>query len=384
VSTDVVLSPRHRIYGLDVLRACAILCVVYSHGSHLVRNFIPASLYQIPSLDGVSMFFVLSGFLIGGILIETLHRTEFSMRDLLGFWVRRWFRTVPNYFLVLSLLIAASFLASGVAPLSLADAVRHYLFLQDFNTTDPGFYPEAWSLCVEEWFYVLVPMALFVSTRQRVVGRRQVVLAWIVFVIVAVQAFRIWRISRYGYSDLDAWDRGLKRQVVTRLDSLMFGFLGAYLSRYHRSLWERLARPSVVILGVALLVYPQIHERLFGGYLFYLKYFSFTVASLGTLLLLPRLSALRTGSGRVFRALTLISLISYSMYLLNLTPINLGLLPPVMARLDGWFHWADGGFANSVASYVFYWGLSIGFSFVLFRCFERPFMNLRDRLHGAR
>ena len=65
-----------RVYGLDILRAFAILFVVYGHGCFILGKMVDPKWIVFPIFDGVSLFFVLSGFLIGGILIRTLERHE--------------------------------------------------------------------------------------------------------------------------------------------------------------------------------------------------------------------------------------------------------------------------------------------------------------------
>ena len=94
-------SQHNRIYGLDILRAFAILFVLYSHAFFLIMDHVNERVYNLLSLDGVTLFFVLSGFLIGGILIRTIENKGFGFKELLNFWTRRWFRTLPNYFLML-------------------------------------------------------------------------------------------------------------------------------------------------------------------------------------------------------------------------------------------------------------------------------------------
>lgn len=75
---------KKRILGLDLMRAVAIILVLFHHGFTLFEfPFIP-----IP--DGVDIFFVLSGFLIGGILIKTIVKQKgLSLADLKVFWFRR-------------------------------------------------------------------------------------------------------------------------------------------------------------------------------------------------------------------------------------------------------------------------------------------------------
>ena len=97
------LEKHHdRVVGLDILRSIAILLVVYYHGRFILPPHF-RSLYdniQILNIDGVSIFFVLSGFLIGGILLKIINKTDFKKVDLINFWIRRWFRTIPNYYFI--------------------------------------------------------------------------------------------------------------------------------------------------------------------------------------------------------------------------------------------------------------------------------------------
>jgi peptidoglycan/LPS O-acetylase OafA/YrhL len=87
-----------RIFGLDILRASAILFVMLSHSRAFIDPHAGTYYYGLFILDGVDLFFVLSGFLIGGILIRTINDKGLTWVQLTNFWTRRWFRTLPNYF----------------------------------------------------------------------------------------------------------------------------------------------------------------------------------------------------------------------------------------------------------------------------------------------
>jgi len=103
----IEIDPK-RVFGLDILRALAIMFVVAGHGSTLL----PPKIGNISNLfifDGVSIFFVLSGFLIGGIFIKLIEENGIETSVLKNFWVRRWFRTLPNYFLILLTLCLLNF-----------------------------------------------------------------------------------------------------------------------------------------------------------------------------------------------------------------------------------------------------------------------------------
>jgi len=149
-----------RNFGLDVLRACSIICVLLIHGGSIIRGH-PKLLhiYSFFQIDGVTMFFVLSGFLIGNILIKAINETSFTIKNLYGFWIRRWFRTLPNYYLVLLFFIFIYHKLNDKLP---NDLINYFFFSQNLrHGCTFEFFGASWSLCVEEWFYLLIPIFLF-------------------------------------------------------------------------------------------------------------------------------------------------------------------------------------------------------------------------------
>lgn len=303
-----VVNPRSRIFGLDLLRAYAIFCVVWVHGYDLTGHAIPRAVYWLPVSDGVTIFFVLSGFLIGRILLRTFTHSEFDGRVLLNFWIRRWFRTLPAYFTVLIVLVFLWHATGRVLPENL---YGYFVFSQNLASPHPVFFGEAWSLAVEEWFYLLVPIPLFLAARSNAIDKKNLVLLLVAACIVVVAAFRAYRAWRFGYPDIGSWDENLRKQVVTRFDSLMFGVLGAYLSLFARRWWRKSAYVALGV-GLALLVADKVCSTDYDGKMLYINYAKLTTTSLGALLLLPFLSSLRATGGVFVRMVTLLSLISYS------------------------------------------------------------------------
>ena len=117
-----------RNFGLDFLRFYAIISVVYGHGSWLFKH-IPilenSSLFFF--IDGVELFFVLSGFLIGGILLKKFANSNINI--VFNFYKNRWFRTLPNYYLFLLINILLSFfLFEGVS----GETSKYFFFTQNF------------------------------------------------------------------------------------------------------------------------------------------------------------------------------------------------------------------------------------------------------------
>lgn len=373
LNSNYVKGPtgRQRIFGLDVLRAFAIFCVVYGHGYNVTSKSIPRAIYAIPVLDGVTIFFVLSGFLIGRILLKMFAKDNFDGKMLVTFWIRRWFRTIPAYLLVLTFLVAYR-LVTGIDGID--GVVGYYFFVQNLVYPHPHFFPEAWSLSVEEWFYLVSPLLVYLFTRFKSLDRKKIVFLWITFVIIAVTGFRWYRAYRYGYSSLEDWDGNLRKQVVTRLDSLMFGVIAAYLSFYKTKYWSRIAGRAFVA-GIFLLVLGKVIWNT-THCLYYLNYIHLTLVSIGAFLLLPKLSGMKTSKGILAQSITYISLISYSMYLVNLSLVQGIILPRCLetSLLDG-----VGDYRYAIG-YVLYWIFTIILASLIYHFFEHPVTGLREKV----
>jgi len=358
----MIISKPRRIFGLDILRASAILLVMYTHSYVYLEKILPIKVADFFLVDGVGIFFVLSGFLIGGILLETISRNDFEKKDLINFWLRRWLRTLPNYFLILTVLVLFFSLRQ---PAVLPNWASYFIFSQNLFKPHPNFFAEAWSLAVEEWFYLLVPAALFIAISVLKVEKKKAIVSCIFTVIVAVTIFRSIRI--YGLDEGANYGKMILQQVFTRLDGIMYGFLGAFVMFYKYGIWEKY-KNQLFFIGLFLLLAPNIY-RLFGQIPFKpFSYYNLSLYSIGTLLLLPKLSSLNAHSeGVLYRSVTFISHISYSMYLINYTLVQ-GIL---VSRLVKSFH------INVYIQLLLFWVITIIFSYLLYRFYEMPIMNLR-------
>ncbi len=359
---------RTRVVGLDLLRSIAILLVVAVHAA----SYLPTTSNELgdqyfPStMDGVSIFFVLSGFLIGGILLRTIRETAFGWRDLLNFWIRRWFRTIPNYLFVLVLLLAYQLvILKNWGSFSL----KYLVFSQNLFGPHPDFYPEAWSLTVEEWFYLTFPIVCFVFYRAMKNKQHSVLLSALIFLVFPL----VWRIVRFheGVAPAD-WDLEIRKVVVYRLDALMYGVLGAYLQAIFPNGWKK-HRTTWLVVSLLLVSLTVINPA--GWREFYPPVF-FNIESLISLAALPFLSSWRTtGRSSLDAVLIFVSIISYSMYLLNLSVVQFHAIPILHGLLK------RGGLDISELwwlNYGLFWFLTIAGSYLLYRFFEHPMTKLRD------
>lgn len=368
-----VLLPSNREFGLDFLRAMAIIQVVLGHGVWDLIAVIPVELATMPLLNGgVTLFFVLSGFLIGRILIRDFSDGEPGWHHLRRFWVRRWFRTLPNYFLVLTVLVAIAAVQQKLPE----DSWRYFFFLQNMMREHPNFYVEAWSLSIEEWFYLGFPLA-FLLLGIIFGARRELWLALAVAVLAGSIAIRYAYFLELDKLSLKAWDLNLRKNIVTRMDSLALGVVAAWVSLYHATAWRRVRWPFLVIACGLYLGYNWSAAdpvALLRAHPLYYSVFSFNVLSLAAALTLPAMSLWQRQQGVLFRWITLISLISYSMYLLHYSLVRRVILESVSGLLPSMPTALHHGLI-----YVSYWVLTVLLSVWLYRYFERPTTQLRER-----
>lgn len=362
------INPK-RIYGLDILRACAILFVMARHSLNLLPHH-PSQIFSLLFLDGVSIFFVLSGFLIGGILIKLLDKEDIDRKLLFNFWIRRWFRTIPNFFLVFSIFCALQILFTNNFKFSTAK--WYYIFSQNLFSEHPWFYPEAWSLSVEEWFYLLIPLLIFITIKIFHFKPQNAILATAIIVIVTVTLFRYYRYLQLDILSIGEWDQIFRKQVSTRLDSIMVGVIGAYIYRYKMKIWFY-KKKWIFGIGVLILLFMRsiIVFSLHDLGLFFCVFF-FSINAIATLLLLPFLSSIVSGSGATFKAFSYLSLISYSMYLLNLS-----LIQQSMAIIP-WTTISQDFVTQGYIKFSVFWTITVLCSILLYKYFELPIMNLRD------
>jgi len=360
-----------RIFGLDVLRSFAILLVVYGHGVYVLpKSYKFYYLLAFPYIDGVSVFFVLSGFLIGGILIKILQKNEFTFKVLFDFWIRRWFRTIPNYFFVLSILVAFQFLVlrdKGGFNLS------YYFFSQNLNHGSPSFFPESWSLSVEEWFYLSFPLLTF-GLSFILKNKKKALIISLLFFLITPLILRTY--NYFTNENHTEWATNIQKVVVYRLDSLMYGVLGAYLFTYHSELWKK-HKNTLFALALLLALTITLYSRISAKDYLFLSIYQYNIESIITFLSLPFFSLLNDTKSKYLKFIfTFIAIISYSMYLINLTFIQGIILPKLLSILH--LNAQEGILSISII-YFFYWFLVIFFSYYLYKYFEYPLTKLRDK-----
>jgi len=357
---------NNRVFGLDLMRTIAILTVVLVHASMLEN--VDTNFPWIRLIDGVELFFVLSGFLIGGIIIKNFQKkSTFGSKDVCHFWIRRWFRTLPNYFLILILNIIVVYFGIIKGDFTQFNW-KFFFFLQNFTQPFYDFFWESWSLSIEEWFYILFPvilMVFYLIFKNKTSKKNIFLLAVCIFLITPV-LLRFFIASKF---EVDRFWLGVRvyKVVIYRLDGIAFGLLGAFIKYYYPKIWFK-SRNVAFVLGL-LLSYVILYSTWLPND-FSTKVYKLSLQSLGCFLLLSKFDSLKTAPRFLTRVVTHISLISYSMYL-----INSALVAQVI-----YDNFPPHGTKTAWLLFGIYWVIVIVASTLLYKYYEKPMMDLRDKI----
>lgn len=358
-----------RAYGPDLLRAAAILLVMAWHMPGPARPEPLAAIRPFGWL-GVDIFFVLSGYLIGAQLLKGIaagNGVEFGR-----FWTSRAFRILPAFLVVLALYFLLPGFSDGKAIQPLWRFLTFTMnFGLDYRVT--GAFTSAWSLCVEEHFYWLLPPLVLVLARFRGAGPA---LALGAAVILGGMALR-WGIWSGPAADPATRPADFLRLIYyptwTRLDGLAMGVLLAAARVLRPAAVARFAPPWLtgplgLLAAVGTVVLCIRHADgvsldLAGAVVVY------PLACLASTLLLCALLDIEPALRRLPLApVTFVATLAYSLYLVH-KPVQ----HMLRERLgDGVLHgWTGLGLylaADFAAALLLWWLI------------ERPFLRLRERV----
>jgi peptidoglycan/LPS O-acetylase OafA/YrhL len=351
-----------RVFGLDLMRAIAIVLVVFDHNIDALGRFVPG-MPKGAGIDGVDLFFVLSGYLIGGILLKYAAMDGVPLwKRALDFWQRRWLRTLPNYYLFLLLNMLMVYCGIGYGLLN-HNTWGYFFFLQNVWKPVDLFFWESWSLVVEEWYYLLFPIGFFgmlAVTRSKV---NYVFLFVTLLLIVTATAIR--STMAEGIGSVFELEEGVRKLVITRMDTLGWGMLAAWCAQQFPMVWKRSRIPLLVFGIVAVCVNASIYGN---AHLRYSCTLYFTVGAAAMAALLPALSAWRTVPAWG-RPIVFISIVSYALYLVH-QPLRV---------LYVWVYW-DRSPTAGVIAWVLYWAICFLLAWLVYRFWERRFMDMREGL----
>lgn len=355
-----------RNFGLDVIRASAILLVVLSHCTYILPepNTVFVNGIRLLGATGVDIFFVLSGYLIGGILIKKLNSNERSFKQLFHFWKRRWFRTLPNYVIVLLLnIILLKLLDKAIVK----DIWLFIPFIQNFTTPHPDFFTEAWSLSIEEYAYLILPLVIYLTLY--IFKTMSALKVFIITTVLSISILFLFKIQFYNSVEVESyrsWSSQFRKVVIYRLDAIYYGFILVYLMTKYRFFMRQ--KNVLGIIGCSIFIISHLFILLLGitpeNFELFFSVFYLPLISLSIALVFPWFIGLKTNN-YTLRLFTYISTRSYSIYLVNYSLVLLTLQ-----------HF----FSESVFTLITYLIITIIVSELLYQFIEQPFLKLRERL----
>lgn len=370
---------KNRNYGLDVLRSMAILIVIFAHSSTLYNPFIqiPIIRYgfgkilavsQILGYLSIDLFFVLSGFLITNIILNEFP-IQFSVKDIKLFWIRRWLRTLPNYYLILLLngIIFCVVLQKYIFDF------RYLFFAQNIYKPQPNFFREAWSLAIEEWFYLLFPVMILIVNLIYKNIKKSILVA----ISLMLGSSFIFKYIFLDFIVLD-YDELVRKIVIFRFDSIAIGAFCAWIFTFKNELFFRYKNVLMTIgllsICILIILFYQIYENNYALYLqnhyinILVNYCFSVCCSISFAISFP--FVYNYNSKKYFQSFfTLTSKLSYSMYLIHL---------PVYLILYYYPKRFPDNPINSIVYILIYFVIIYAISYFLYHNFEKYFLKYRD------
>jgi peptidoglycan/LPS O-acetylase OafA/YrhL len=351
-----------RLAGLDTLRACAIALVLMNHYNGFVaRGSVFGFLGEV-GWAGVDLFFVLSGYLIGNQLLAPVARGEaWSLKT---FFARRLLRTLPNYYVVLAVYLLLPH--SPIAGKSMAPVWRYLSFTQNFGLEYGQTFTHSWSLCIEEQFYLVLPLAVLALVRR---GRSPLLL-W--GALVAAIAAGITARGIAFMHGQEAFAAPVYYATFARFDELLPGVAIAILKNFHPALFDRLLKHgnALLVAGLGMAGAVLYGVRYDAPNLFLASSFGFSLVAISFALLTCAALSPTSLLNRVrVPGATSLALWSYAVYLVH-KPVFMALRPQLESRG-----------IDPVAPLTMVAVMAAGIlgGWVLYRLVETPFMRLRAR-----
>ncbi|MGN6808683.1 MAG: acyltransferase family protein [Trinickia sp.] len=353
---------RNRTIELDFLRGIAIIAVMGYHFHTVATGFRVIPIIQYPfthfGREGVNLFFTLSGFLVGGLLLRQYAST--GVIDARRFIVRRIFKIWPAYYVLI-----AFHMVAGRHPLS-TFAVQNLTHLQNYLGTSIS---QTWSLAVEEHFYLLLPALLLLFARWKL--RANAILAMLGLICLAVLIGRSIVVANGG---LDA----AFFQTQYRIDSLLAGVMLAAVYWMKPDLYRRLAQKKGMLLAivgflVAWLAFATRHDSLDES-------IGYTIQSAGYVALIVLMLEHTGAMARIwlFRAIAWVGVYSYGIYLwhsIAFAPADILIAKTSALGLPALVIWA--------LALAFQIAIAISAGYITTRLVEFPFLLLRNALFPA-
>lgn len=363
-------SPK-RLHGLDTLRALAIVLVVIYHLN--MQGLLPSAIGPIAQVGwvGVDLFFVLSGFLIGSQLLKPyLTGEKPSLKD---FYIRRAYRILPAFFAVSLLYFAVPLWREAPGPYADWQYVSFTWNLLLIGYPKSRAFSHVWSLCVEEHFYLILPILILLIMRRPSVRKTVLVLLCI---LVGGIGLRAWLLHSVIAPSGDEQGLMMMKYIYyptySRLDGLLVGVSLAVVRTFKSRWWFHFTKRGglLALLGIACVLGalwlcgfefpdPDLPHSIL---------FAFPVLACGFGLLVASAASEKGFLATRVSGASVLATLAFSLYLTHKSVAHaVHLLLPVLTAQTGWK--TSGIYAVTC----------VGAASLLYFAIERPFIALRVR-----
>ncbi|RQO31297.1 acyltransferase [Taibaiella sp. KBW10] len=364
---------QQKFYGLDHLRALAIILVFFFH-YFILSSGQPAWLPGLAAFGwtGVDLFFVLSGFLISGALFSRIGKGQtIALRS---FYLKRFFRIVPAYLITVGLYFCIPLFREKE---HLPSLWKFLTFTQNFglNLKDQGTFSHAWSLCVEEHFYLFLPLILLLLQFTRSMNRAYLLL----MALFGLGFLTRWYSYHYLYlpeienaNDWVYWYKYIYYPTYNRLDGLLVGVTIAAIYQFSPRCWSTLSKygNGFMILGIVLLALAYFlcaNQQTFNASIFGFPLIALGYGCMVTGAISPASFLYRWQS----RGTTFIASLSYAIYLTHKGVVHI--THQLLADYK----------VNENLMLLICIIMCTAAAYLLHRIVEKPFIKLKNRLTGT-
>lgn len=357
--------PQQRLVGLDLLRLVAVVLVLGRHMWQPPESWsfswkLPFQTWHRGGWVGVDLFFVLSGFLVSGLLFnEFKTQGNYSIRR---FYLRRFWKILPPFLTLITVTVVVHWIKRW--PIPREQLIAELAFLQSYL---PGLWNHTWSLAVEEHFYLLLPVLLTFLRKVNPGSPSPFRLILPLTAAVAIATLLARLLNWYQRPSYAHMTHLFASHL--RLDSLLFGVSLSYICHFWGEQFIiRLSRLRWgLILGGAGLLAPafvfslETTPAVFTGGL--------TVFYLGSGMLLMGTLLCHPPRCRIVNSMSRLGAYSYSIYLWHMPVISWGV--PFAERITG----TSLAFVPRVSLYLLG---SLTFGVIMAKMVEVPALRLRD------
>ena len=363
-AVDPRFQDRERQPGLDLLRALAIIVVVIYHAG--IMGFpLPGRVHRWGWI-GVDLFFLLSGYLIGGQLLAPFAKGQAI--NLKRFFARRALRIMPAYFVILAIYI---FFPSWREYPEMGPWWKFLLSIQNIGLHGGTAFSHAWSLAVEDQFYLALPFILFFVNRR---PRAAIVLPCLIFGGgIFLRTFLAYQhpaeIAGVAFRDYQQW---IYYPTWTRLDPLVLGVALAAIEKFRPNWWKRLMNSAIWLWlpGIGLIAFALwLGEGEYLDFSTVICQFPLLAFGFAALLVCAQSDRLPLRHVRIPGA-AFIASIAYSAYLVQKLAIH----------AVGGFCQTHGIDLTSAPALIGVQLCVYALATILFFAVERPFLQLRRRI----